>query len=461
MSDTIRELRNRLEEYLMKCRVRVDDGMYTRALETLREAKAIDPKNIYLIALERQIKVLVGEGFKKSLTPKDQKDIIDSIPEIIRRAIKDVEKRESQTEKHQVDPKIDVEGLRTRERVRALQRQKESYVQLAEEYLDKGDYERALEEIRRIYIIDPENTIARDLEYKIAQLVRLHQPVPEKAQSKKRKSWFPSGKIIPTAIAMLVLLNVSMVYVKVFNSTPETGVYAEIPAVQTAETEKSGLSALTRPAFITAGRSRIIPELTVSVDGLKEADTSQIPYTVGEDGETDAIVENENPEDTLINGESTPLLVSYPRPSRSNIIEKVDTDILPNVVDGNSHKIKKSVPVWESTKKAGKDLTGEVLVEAAADVIHLERPVYPGDAVRNGVEGEVVVRVVLDDDGKPILVTIVRSDHPLLDIPAFNSAKRSVYYRPNTMDKSLDQWVDILYRFTLKSGDMSLADPAL
>jgi TonB family protein len=460
MSEHKRELRNRLEELMSKCRLRIDEGLYSRGLDVLREAKELDPKNIYLIALERQVKSLVGEGFKKTLTPKDRKEILGSIPEIMRRSLNDTEKRESQLQ-HQPDkPDLDVEELRARERLRAIKRQKESYVQLAEEYIDRGDYERALDEIRRIYIIDPENIIARDLEIKIGQLVRMHRPETEKQQPRKRKLWFPTGKVLPTTLVALFILNVALLYPKHIKPFAENYLTADTQAVQLDGVKKSGISAANVSALAAAGWSRLLPELFNPAQVPEDDTVSSDGYAAHIPEEAEQKVEAEGA-DMFHNIELAAYVLGPQHETEHKIVEPVNTiEIARDIPASLGLSSETEVTGLKYIQKAGGDQMGEVSVESAADVIHLEPPEYPVDALSDGIEGVVVVRVVLDNSGKPILMTIVRSDHPLLDIPAFESARRSVYRHSPAVKDHLNQGIDVLYRFRLVSSEQIAAGNA-
>jgi TonB family protein len=460
MSEQKRELRSRLEDLMSKCRIRIDEGLYSRGLDALREAKELDPKNIYLIALERQVKSLVGEGFKKTLTPKDRKDILSSIPEIMRRAIDDTEKREGQLQQQSDKPDLDVEELRARERQRAIKRQKESYVQLAEEYIDRGDYERALDEIRRIYIIDPENMIARDLETKISQLVRMHQPEIEIQQPRKRKLWFPTGKILPTTLALLFIFNVTLLYTKLLKPITENYLTADTQALYIDGVKKSGITAANFSALAAAGWSRLLPELFNSEQFADEDTASLSVYAAHIVEESEPTVEYEDA-DTFRSIELAAYVLGPEPETESKIDDAVSNiEIAQDIPTSDVLNSVTEIIGLKQIQKAGGDQMGEVSVESAADVIHLELPEYPVDALRDGIEGVVVVRVVLDNNGKPILITIVRSDHPLLDIPAFESARRSVYRHSPAVRDNLNQGIDVLYRFRLVSGEQIAAGGA-
>ena len=84
---------------------------------------------------------------------------------MIDRAISDIQRRASV-------PKVDESQREQKEA--ALEKLKSQYFQRADDYIEKHEYQRALEEIRRIYIIEPGSAVAKEYEQKIEQLAALH-----------------------------------------------------------------------------------------------------------------------------------------------------------------------------------------------------------------------------------------------------------------------------------------------
>ncbi len=439
-------LHSRLTEVLKKCEIRIETANYTRALDAVREAKYIDPQNIYLIALERQLKTLTGQGFKKILTPIERKELLDSIPEIKRRALDDMQRRVSGEQEIRGEAEheaMDIEDLRSRERDRALKRQKDTYIQRAEESIDRGDYEHALDEIRRIYIIDPENSLARDLESKIQQLavLRKREPQVSSTREKKKKRRFSLGrKIAPVAIALLLLVNVMLFYFKVLNSPTDGAIAADEFTSRPAATELDDVAAKSEKIPVSeatpltfAGRSRLLPEVFPQVERADIQDSNEVF------DETAALPAA--PKDTTA-AESSAYEPPVDNPADADF---TDEDLIEGLAEDQ---------VIEETKPAGGDPLGEVTVVPAANVIRLEQPLYSGAALRSGIEGEVVVRVTLDNDGRPLAATILKSDHPLLQSPAVESAIRSEYYAPGTAESAGSPWIDVVYVFSIRSGQL-------
>jgi len=140
---------------------KAEASKFTDALSTIKEVKTADSKNIYLIAIEKQIAKLCDS----SLPEESRSGIVRSLPSMIDRAISDIQRRASV-------PKVDESQKEQKEA--ALEKLKSQYFQRADDYVEKQEYQRALEEIRRIYIIEPGSVVAKEYEKKIEQLAALH-----------------------------------------------------------------------------------------------------------------------------------------------------------------------------------------------------------------------------------------------------------------------------------------------
>ena len=139
---------------------KAEANKFDDALASMKEVKALDAKNIYLIAIEKQIAKLCDP----SLPAENRTAIIKSLPPMVERAIGDVQRRANVTK---------LDDSQKLQKEAALEKLKSQYFQRADDYVEKKEYQRALEEIRRIYIIEPGSVVAKEYEKKIEQLAAL------------------------------------------------------------------------------------------------------------------------------------------------------------------------------------------------------------------------------------------------------------------------------------------------
>jgi TonB family protein len=83
-------------------------------------------------------------------------------------------------------------------------------------------------------------------------------------------------------------------------------------------------------------------------------------------------------------------------------------------------------PGREATSQEVADNQGETIVDEAR-IVHLARPQLPGGVYASGLEGQVVVQVEIDRDGRPRQVRILRSTNDLLDGPIIDAINNSEF----------------------------------
>ncbi len=89
--------------------------------------------------------------------------------------------------------------------------------------------------------------------------------------------------------------------------------------------------------------------------------------------------------------------------------------------------------------------------EPYIDLAELQKKiVYPEMARRAGVEGKVVVRVLVGKDGKPMKTIIEQSDNELLNDAAKNAVMKSVFTPAIQNGNPIALWVSIPIQFRLR-----------
>ena len=78
---------SRIDRHLADAQAKAEAGNFADALATIRKAKALEPKNVYILAFERQAEQLQEFHTAGSLTDEQRSDILDSIPSIIEKAL--------------------------------------------------------------------------------------------------------------------------------------------------------------------------------------------------------------------------------------------------------------------------------------------------------------------------------------------------------------------------------------
>lgn len=395
---------------------KVETGNIQDALDELKEVKAADSKNIYIIAIEKQILKLTDAA-----TPADlRSEIVKSLPPMVERAINDSQRRLA--EKAQ-EPK------ESKEKEAALEKLKSQYFQRADEYVEKGDYEHALEEIRRIYIIDPNNVVAKEYEQKIQQLASLkakgetqekattqetpaapaqkEQPVAETAEGEKGKSKLPL-----IAAAAVIILGIGVWFVLSSGSKEES---QQPPATKEKQTvaaqQPSQQPTIVESTTPTTGKTKT---------ETKPAETKSTPAPTQQPAQSK--VEQKQPprqEETPKPAASTPSVQQTPPQQQAP---------QPATTQPAQQPAQQPQPV-ATTPPADEGAAPKpfVVIESPPQIVRRETPKYPEIAYRMRMEGKVVIEVTVDPQGKPIQAKVARSSSDVFNEAAIEAAMKSTY----------------------------------
>ncbi len=414
-------------EKLSAAQSKTEAAQYGEALALVREAKALEARNIYILAFEKQVEQLAELAGMKLLSDEQRTDIIESLPGIIERAA------ESSNAPSSTAPPPDTRAELNREReerAAALEWLKNQYFQHAHDYVKKGEYQHALAEIRRVYIIDPNNTIAKDFEKQIDQLIQLRKvqatpktesapsaypssgetrprpessglrtPAAEAAQSKPKKHI--SSTVIIAILLTLIAVAIALYYFR----AREKMLKPPAPSQQDV-----GSLLLTPPNEVTE-QSFVISQTegrgTVSAQVTPESAPAQAGASAyGED--------------------FAPRSAGGRRPSATS-----DRPALPSTGEPESAPAVSGSPPAATRPAADGSASGKPSEEGDvvedARIIRLARPRMPDGVYASGLEGQVVVQVEIDKDGQPRQVKIVRSTNDLLNAPVIEAINGSEF----------------------------------
>ena len=121
-----------LERHLAEAQSRAEQGEYAAAVSAVREAKSLAPKNIYILAFEKQAEQLSELDASKNLSDEQRTDILESIPAIIERALESSRSPGTQTDISALRPGGDA-NQEKKEKAAALEWLKNQYFQHAHE----------------------------------------------------------------------------------------------------------------------------------------------------------------------------------------------------------------------------------------------------------------------------------------------------------------------------------------
>lgn len=399
---------------------KAEANRFADALALMKEVKAADVKNIYLIALEKQIAKLTDS----SLSPENRAEIVKSLPAMVERSISDAQRRASM-------PKVDEAQKGQKEA--ALEKLKSQYFQRADDYVEKGEYQRALEEIRRIYIIEPGSVVAKEYEQKIEQLASLHARTetpaasPGAAEGKgaepseaEQPAEAPEGEtgagksklyIIGAAAVVVLAVGVWLIFSR--------GTGAKQEPAQTAQ--QSAPAQDVTPNLPTTTTSTPQPS-TESRTAAEAPKVSETPKRVAAEPKP-APVEPKPAPSKSSRSTTTPAR-TQPQP-----VQQAPQQPAPQPAASTPAAQPAQQPPAQTPAKAesGPAPMPFVAIESPPECIKREAPQYPDIAEKMRIEGKVIVEVTVDAQGKPIQAKVVRSTSDVFDEASVEAAMKSTY----------------------------------
>ena len=482
-----------LERHLAEARTRAEKGDYAAAVSAVREAKSLAPKNVYVLAFEKQAEQLSDLDSAKSLTEEQRTDILESIPSIIERALESLHSPGTVTNIAALKPGGDATEEK-KEKAAALEWLKNQYFQHADEYIRKGEYQHALAEIRRVFIIDPSNSIARDFERQFEAL----------AQMKRGESVrvYPSPPLSPPLSAAAPRISPA-------GATPENppGTPAESadptptlteewsspqqlkhetphpPRAQEKEKPgKKGSPLLIVLILLSLAVLGAIIYIYYQRNIYKKAPVTSLPppsaerfigAPQAETAEQDFLVSNDEP--STGTPQVTVLTLNEPAQAQAkgggktipgaskNAQARENPNASGTPAPARQNREASSAPLMatqarpEQNQPAPKTKTEDtatpapfVAIEKQARIIRLEKPRFSAEGFLGGVEGQIVIQVRIDETGKPVQTLTLTSTNDLLIQPVTDAVMASQFAPAEMTTGPVASWLTIPFRFASK-----------
>jgi TonB family protein len=433
-------------------------GDYGEAMAILKEAKKSHASNVYLTALERQMNKLVALSTGNELTEDVKLQILDSVDGIIEIITgpnpPSGEPATTPSGRLVLPPRNATEG---NDRDAVFNTLKLQLFQQAGEALKKGDYERALAEIRRVYIIDPTNELAKRFEAQVEQLqgntpanTRTQPPVSaepspdetppvpkgneaqknppppavEELSDEEPSAASSKNKALIGAIAGIIILVAGAVLL--FSPAEENEPAAQSPGSPTTEVKPTA----TETQHVT---SAPVPSPTSQNPAPPPAPAgAAVKPNAAEESPAAKIEEPKRPTKSR-------QAVADAGPSYEKISRTADTH------PGSGSP----APSVDSAVHPAEEPTAEpfIAVETDPTIVKLEKPEFPDFAVHAKLEGQVIARVLIDAQGNPIQIKILKSSNSVFNNPVINAIKKSTFTPGKMSTGPVSAWLTIPFKF--------------
>jgi TonB family protein len=468
---------------------------YKEALATIRATKEAGPQNVYILAIEKQLTKLAEFTDPSTTSEEETHETFELLQILVDKALDGGEHREPPSP----DPPRSKNEPATQaappkgERDNAVAVMKKQYLSRADSFLRRGDYQGALLEVRRIYVLDPENQTARDYEERVqgllsqrssgapreraperaieplvvqpplmiwketrpvteskSEIVReapLHRPHVPASSEPELASRIPWKKVMSIAL-VVALTGSSAIYILSKKSSDEKLMarFTEHQSPSPVLAEKGKESQAAKQTAVKVAQPKpASTESTIPASTPKQtARTSSTPLT------------NANGKEAA-HGNSVPsqMPATVVKPSEPTVSEgkpETQEDSKPKSVEAPTPQALTPVdpkPLSYSTYRAESQLPVDqfVLVQKEPQLLRLEKIRFPQEIIRRGFEGEVVVHVKISAEGKPLESKVLRSSNQALDAAVLEAVMNSEY-SPGVMSTGpVTTWATIPFKF--------------
>jgi len=405
-------------------------GNYTDALQALARAKAEDPRNIFLIALEKQVTRLRAGG----VLPREKTEIVDSLPGLVERARADHRSRSASPEPAQ--PSVAPGAPAAEKKDPRLKLVVEQYFRHADDWVKRRDFEAALKEIERVLLIDPENRVAKEYQYRVQSLFRKEQrelpdegsapeleisAVGEEAVARVEETKKVGKLVVFLAIGITAIV---MVVGGIMFLRPSKGQY-RVGYMYVSQSQLPAGEVQTATSAVTAGD--VAADEGSAVENAPEVKPPAEPRAK-------AAVKPESKPETKT--ESAPAVkeqdVVESEPPKAAPSKGADVPSVPSAIG--------------EKQKAPEESAGParfIPVEQPPKIVQLQQPSFSDEQILNGVQGDIVVKVQIDKSGKPLQAKVISSTNPALDAAVIDAVMRSSY-SPGVMSSGpVTTWMTI------------------
>ncbi|MEW6511281.1 MAG: TonB family protein [Bacteroidota bacterium] len=495
---------------------------YAEALATLEIAHSSDPDNIYFAALKRQLESLFSLNVQGELSEPKRRELIEPLAGIAECVLRDARRARTAAPPPRPTPEPVVEeapvpaaepaaklapppapeaGQHTEDAAKKeLEALKLLYFQRASKFVMKGEYEQALAEVQRVFIVDPENLIAKQYATRVEELIEharklASEPVESEPEETPEvtlsaRSGDPVEEPQPSAER-------STAWDDLFEAPPTP---ATIPDLRTSppprrETVAYGNSlaaslrplgdddADSRPArsllskilvgvvaalFIGGGAFTLLSMMSAGTGEQPAATTDPIAHEQPAES-SPALLAQGNPDAATIQtalhvspGQKEPLqAASTPPPAEKSVAAKPQAVKSEKEAPADQPAAKEQSapptqqpPVAEAVaepRPAEVEPAPEsptfVAVEKEPQIIKLEKPQFPDFVWKTGIEGQVVLRVLIDAEGKPTDTQVLKSSGKVFEEAVIEAVMKSQFAPAQMGQGQVTAWLTIPFRF--------------
>jgi TonB family protein len=470
-------------ELLRDVLVRTDAMDLAEALAILEIARASDADNIYLGALKRQLGTMFNLQRAGDLNAEKKIALLESVPGIVECAVREHRRHGKPAGER---PEAAPPAASAHEAERELEALKLLYFQRASKYVMAGEYEKALAEVERVFVVDPSNSIAKQYAQRVEQLIQQARklaaaPEPEQeidevaASADEPEPRGPStawtdeflAPVVPIPEHRPAALNSKQTIA--FGTSlagslePAAPDAAPAPAPRRRSTRVLAVALivllmaggtfaiLTATGTETAGeqpagnirlasRTTLNDQAAGAMNAQQQADPAVLqeqPATPAQ--KTDAAAPVTAPAVTVPAIKAPARAAEEQTPTKR--VEQVPAE---NPVPQAPATVVELAPAAVESTPA--ETPAFVAIEKQPEIIALEKPIFSPFVWKTVLEAQVVVRVLIDTDGNPVDSQVLKSTAGVFEGPVIEAVMKSKFAPAQMGQGPVSAWLTIPFR---------------
>jgi len=392
----------------------VKEGRLPQALTSVKRIRASHPQNIFVVALQKQVEKMEDLQQAGTLTPDERSHLFQSLPAIVERAIEEHNRNIGH-----------VESRPDEQKTAALEKLRNQYLQRADECIEKEEFDRAQEEVKRVYIVSPGDENARIYERRIAKLrdaklTSASTPAvvdePEHAKdtttetlaATRNEQKQKKNRIVTVIVLVVIAVAGTFIGTALFLKKQSRTVYN----------------------VVQMPYDEVYQEVTVQPKGASDQPVSVAQAEKPSENVKNIAGKNNAPElpaaqDELV---SNAPAIEKMNPPKENVIQKLSAQ-----------------PIESRATTTPKTIGSRQ--ERLPSILRLQSVEFPASAAKKGQEGKVMVRVQISEKGKPLQAKILSSTNPIFDDAVVIAVMKSEYTPGMMPSGPVTSWVTIPFNF--------------
>jgi tetratricopeptide (TPR) repeat protein len=470
-------------ELLRDVLVRTDAMDLAEALAILEIARASDSNNIYLGALKRQLETMFNLQRAGDLNTEKKILLLESVPGIVECAVREHRRQgRPATER----PDAGHPAASAQEAERELEALKLLYFQRASKHVMAGEYEKALAEVERVFVVDPSNSIAKQYAQRVEQLIQQARklaaaPEPEQAIEEVAASadeaeprgpstaWTDEflAPVVPIPEHRPAAMNSKQTIA--FGTSLAESLEPAAPDAAPAPAPRRRSTRMLAVALIVllmgGGTFAILTATGAETSGEEPAGNIRLASRTTLNDQAAGVMNAQQQADPAVHQEQavTPALKNdaaamvttpavsapvVPAPARAAEEKKPAQRI--NEVPAENPAAQPTATVVEPIPAAVESTPAEtpafVAIEKQPEIITLEKPIFSPFVWKTVLEAQVVIRVLIDTDGNPVDTQILKSTAGVFEGPVIDAVLKSKFAAAQMGQGPVSAWLTIPFK---------------